>query len=418
MLLKLRRLSKNKTARYGALFTIFAFLNNGISFLLLILIAKYIDPVGYGYVNLSNTIVTVLGFFISLNAAGIIPVNYFKEKPEDFKKTVNAVFLITIYTTIALSVLLYVFRHYLVEVTNLRLEFLYFTIFVALSTSLSQNMLNIWRVVESVIKYGLFSGLIAVSNFFFCVFFVIALENGWEGQLYAYFISAIIISIISIALLLNYGYLRDFNIKKTTYRDCLAFGIPLIPHSLSFWLRQGLDRLIINNYLGVEIVGLFGFSYNFANILLIIGTAFNSTISVSTFQSLSTNQVGANEKLRKQTTCLIAIYMILMVLILFTTIVFIPIVFPNYSDCTSYLFPLCLTSFLQCVYLLFVNVIFFYKKTKVLMYITFGISVLHMLMSFLLTRYSVQNTLWIGVMSNLLIALSVFCYSRKIYKII
>ena len=69
---------------------------------------------------------------------------------------------------------------------------------------------------------------------------------------------------------------------------------------------------------------------------------------------------------------------------------------------------------LQCYYLVYVNILFFYKTTKLLMYITFSSSLIHVGLSFWLTRYGVMYTSCVMVISNLLIFIGVYIYSRKV----
>ena len=56
------QLRNNKILLKGGLFSLFSFFNQGVGFLLLIILAKYIVPAEYGTLSLFNTIVTFLGF--------------------------------------------------------------------------------------------------------------------------------------------------------------------------------------------------------------------------------------------------------------------------------------------------------------------------------------------------------------------
>lgn len=413
----LSKILHNKTARNGTLFSVYSFLNSGISFILLIVIAKYIDPEGYGYLNLFNTIVTLLGFCISLNTAGVISVNFFRQNKEDFKKTVKAVSNITCLCALGLVIITLLFQERLIDYTGLPLTCLLIAIANSLSSAYSQILLNIWRIEEKIAMYGIFSIAMALVNFVLCILIVVVLNENWQGQINAYFLCNTIFCVLGIYGLIRKSYLTNVKPEKNIYKDCFKFGIPLIPHNISVWLRQGLDRMFINNYLSVEQVGLFGFSLNFANILIMLGSAFNNTITVYIFKNLSTGGEEVRQKLKKQTVWIIAMFFCATFLIWMLSYLIVPIFFPNYKDCLPYILPQCIGAFFQCVYLQFVNYLFYYKKTKGLMYITFSVSILHLLLSFTLTQYSIYYTIWIGVISNGLITLAVYFYSRKQYKI-
>ena len=73
----INKIRTNTLFRNGTLFAFFSFLNSGIGFLLLLVLASFIPPSEYGELNLFNTFVTLLSIFISLNATGIIAVDFF-----------------------------------------------------------------------------------------------------------------------------------------------------------------------------------------------------------------------------------------------------------------------------------------------------------------------------------------------------
>ena len=92
----------------------------------------------------------------------------------------------------------------------------------------------------------------------------------------------------------------------------------------------------------------------------------------------------------------------------------LPVVFPQYIDSRIYLFPLCIASMFQCLYLVYVNILFYYKKTKQLMYITFPLAIIHAVLSVIFTKYGAVYAAYIALFVNALIALTVYLYSQKI----
>lgn len=413
-------LSKNSTLRNGTLFSLFSFLNSGISFLLLIFIAGFISPEGYGKLNIFNTTVMLLGFLIHLNTQGIISVNYFKNSRDSFYKTINAVILITIACFIILGLPLFILTNYLNYNFDFPVSLLYIALSICFFQVFSNINLDLWRLEERPIPYGLYSSGNVICNFILTLILVISLDYGWIGRIYSQFIIAIIFFILSIIFMIRRNYLKITLPSNKDIKDALSFGVPLIPHTTSFWLRQGLDRYIINAYYNSTLVGLFSFSYNFANIIQIIGTAFNSTNSVFIYKQLSeseNNKVDVRNKLKKQTKMMLIFYVGITVVICIGSSLFISIFFPKYIGSLKFIIPQCLGAMFQCFYLLFVNFIFYYKKTKKLMYITFCLSLLHVILSLLLTRLSIYYTAYIGLFSNFLIALGVYLYSRRFYKL-
>ena len=87
---KIQKLYSNKTLFNGALFSMFSFINRGISFLLLLILANYITPHEYGYLSLYSTVGMVLSFFIAMSTTGYAGVVFFKEGKEGISKKTAA----------------------------------------------------------------------------------------------------------------------------------------------------------------------------------------------------------------------------------------------------------------------------------------------------------------------------------------
>ena len=210
------------------------------------------------------------------------------------------------------------------------------------------------------------------------------------------------------------GYFTIKIPEKKIIIDTLKFGIPLIPHNISFWFRQGLDRNIINYFFTATEVGIFSFAMNFANIISIVGNAFNATNSVFIYKQLSNNNEKVQTTLRKQEHLMFLFFLGLSIVTFITVSLFIPIFLPKYKDAIYLLPPLCLSAFFQCIYLLYVNYLFFYKKTRLLMYITFSLSFIQGMLSLCLTRYGMIWTAYISLFISICTTFFVYICSRKI----
>lgn len=412
----LQKINSNQTFRNGILFTFFSFLNNGISFFLLIILAKYISPDGYGQLNLFNTFIVLVSVVISLSSNGYISVCFFNKSKEDFRKVINSVFLITSVVFIALLILQILFLSHLEKLIGLSSQYQLVGLLICFFQVFNTVNLDIWRLEEKPVKYGIYSVSIAVLNFLITLVLVISFNQGWLGRLYAQFYVAILFFLVSLIFLIKRKFLILVKPGFELIKKSLYFGLPLVPHLASNWIRQGLDRYIVNNFHTVADVGYFSFALNFANIILIVGIAFNASNSVFIFRSLSEFSDSVKQKLLKQTKIMIWFFLSLTLLVLIFSFFFIIKVTPQYHGSVSYLFPLCASMFFQSIYLLFVNYLFYYSKTKTLMYITFSVSVLHMILSFALTRYSIQYTAFTSLVSSFLICLLVFRYSIRLLK--
>lgn len=139
-----------------------------------------------------------------------------------------------------------------------------------------------------------------------------------------------------------------------------------------------------------------------------IAAAFNQTNSVSIYQILSSETNGRWLRLKRQTRDIFVIYTIGAVIVF--------VLFSHYSYFVAPVF-IFLASFLFIrhfrifpVYIFFyINYLFYYDRTKDLMFITFSCSVLHLGLSMLFTRYSLYYTCLLYVfLKALMVAMVVF----------
>lgn len=414
----IEKIKSNPNFKNGILFTFFAFLNNGISFILLLLLAGYLTPNSYGYLNLFNTSITILAMLMPLGTTSLVGVVYFSRPISDFKKVISVVFLVSTVIFVVLSIFFFIFSRELENILGFPYKYQIIILLICYFQIFNSANLDIWRLREEPVKYGLYSLGIALSNLALSLLLVISFQMDWLGRIYAQIIVLFIFFVISVIFFIR-RQLISFKGLNNMLKESLKFGLPLIPHQVSSWLRQGLDRYIINFFNGAASVGLFSLAFNFGNIIHIVGLAFNASNSVFIYKNLAKDddKNTIRHKLYKQTYIMTLFFLLFTIAVFLGSYVFIPYIFPKYEDAKPFLFPICFASFFQCVYYLFVNYLFYYKKTKTIMAITTSISVFHLALSFLFTRYSTLYTAYISFFSNFFICILIIFYSQKIYPL-
>lgn len=378
------------------------------------LMAHYVQPESYGQLSLFTTMISLLSIFICLNTNGLIGVNFFTASKEVIQRLLNVTLITALLVYLLFLTGMLLLKSQFEDWTGLDTAFQFCAISVCLLQVVSSVLLDIWRLEEKVGRYGVFAMLMVISNLVLTILFVALMKLDWRGRVYAQVLTCVLFSIIALIILVKKGYLKRILPLKNDFAEGYKFGIPLIPHSTSFWLRQGLDRYIINTFFVQSAVGFFSFAYNFANIIQIIGFAFNASYSVNIYKTLAMADADSVKRLRRNCRYLVGVYLLLTMSVCLFVSILIPFAFPKYNDSIVYLFPLCGGAMFQCFYLVYVNILFFYKKTKILMYITFTCSLLHCFLSFLLTRYGVVYTAYISLFSNMLIFMGVYWYSQKV----
>lgn len=405
--------------RNGSLFSLYSFLQSGISFILLIVLAKFISPADYGSMSLFNTASTLFGYFVGLNTAGYLSVSFFANKQkEEFKKDFTAIILITFGSSIFLCICILPFLSSLSALVSITPPLLIAALLIASFRIFLQILLNYYRVQEKVIDYGIYSCSNSIFTALLVFTFVLYFKQGWHGYVQGQLVSLTLIAGMSLFLFKKWELYSFKGLSVERFKEIIFWGVPLIPHLAAIWIRQGMDRYIIEHNHTTADVGFFSFALNLTNIIIMVGTSFNNTFSVNIFKTLASDS-ALSEKiqiLKRQSRKIIMVYIAAAILIVLGVTVCIPIIMPNYSPAIKYFLILSLYGLCQCFYFQYCNYFFYLKKTKTLMYITFGSSLLHLSLSLLLTPYSLILTCSIYVFVQALIVIATKMIGMKMLK--
>ena len=145
---------------------------------------------------------------------------------------------------------------------------------------------------------------------------------------------------------------------KSYLKNMLLWGIPLIPHMATTFIRQGCDRYIINVYHSIGDVGLFSFALNLSNIITMVGLGFNQSNSVDIFKTLSDNNLSKREilqKVNRQKKTFLILYLVVAIAVFIVCFSILPIILPKYSSALKYFPLLALYGLLVCFYLVYTN---------------------------------------------------------------
>lgn len=404
----------NNALIHGSLFSLFSFINRGIGFLLLMILANILVPSDYGYLSLFTTIVSLLCYIIGMSAEGYLGISYFKEGKDGVTNTISGVATISIVVFVVLNFALFLFEKEMESLLSLPSSCIYISLLISFFTLYVNILLDYARLKERIGTYGVLSCSNALVNFLLSILFIKCFLGGWQGRIYAQAICCVVYGLIGMGYFFKNRYLQkpDLNyIKKM-----LIWGVPLIPHLTTSFIRQGCDRYIINYFYSIEDVGLFSFGLNIASIITMVGIGFNQSNSVEIYKTLSDNSITVIQKteiLHKQRVLYWKIYFVSWLLIVAGGFIFFPFFFPKYIAALPFFLLLSFYGFFFCIYLIYTNYLFYFNKTKLIMYVTFCSSILHLLLSLILTRYSLYITAVIYIFTQSLVSVLIVYFAKR-----
>lgn len=392
-------------------------INKAVPFLLLPIITMFLTPSDFGIVATYGAFISILAVFIHLSMTGAVNVNFFKLSKVQIKKYITNILLIISFTSLLAFVVVWIFQSQLSAKLEIPFLWLFIGVVVSLAQFLTALNLGLWQVEQNPKAFGVYQLAQMFANTSLVLLLVVGYKMGWEGQLIGQAMATILFALISFGFIYRRGYLL-FQIDKEFIVDALKFGVPLIPHALSSWLRTGVDRIFVTTMISTTATGLYAVGYQLGMVVGVVAMAFNQAYSPYLYKSL----IGIEEQEKKE-------------LVKFTYIYFIGILF--FASLLSFVMPWFILYFLndkyvdsamfvpwiafgfafQGMYLMVVNYIFYAKRTLALAAVTFSSGVLHVIISYFLIKSNGSiGAAQATTISFLIMFISVWILSARIYS--
>ncbi|MCH5686531.1 polysaccharide biosynthesis C-terminal domain-containing protein [Niabella sp. W65] len=197
-------------------------------------------------------------------------------------------------------------------------------------------------------------------------------------------------------------------------KDSIGFGLPLIPHTIGAMVINMSDRLFITHYLNKEILGIYNIGYLAGSVLSLINAGFANAIVPFSYELFNQNTTVAKGKVVK------VYWMYILILIVFILLIWLltPFMFNHFIDKkfhggTRFVVWIALGYFFQGIYLLFANIIFYLKKTKVLFYLSFFNIAINLTLNYLLVpRFGAMGAAYTLCISYFIfvVAVAFYCF--------
>jgi O-antigen/teichoic acid export membrane protein len=414
----IKKIINNKLFKDSFIYVFTDVINKSIPFILLPFLTYYLTPEDYGIIATFNSLVAVTSIFIGLSIQGAISVNYYKLNKKELAQYVGNVIYILLVSFLFVSLIIIIFNNYLSKKIDLPFNWLIIAVTMSFTSFFVILNLSLWLVEQKPKYYGSFQIGETIIKLGLSLYFIIVLTMSWEGRIYGVFIGGSITALTSIYLLYKRNYL-DFTFRKDYIKDALSFGIPLIPHQLSFWLRSGAIIFILAYIVGKKETGLYNIGSQFVIPISVLTAAFNKAWAPYLYRKLSKNPtLNTKHKIIKFTYLYFVGILILAYIITLVVPFLINLLLEkSFSESYVYVKYLAFAAAFQGMYFMVVNYIFFEKKTKYLAYITFFSSIINVSLAYyLITKNGAIGAAQAYLATSILTFFLVWYYSNKIYK--
>jgi O-antigen/teichoic acid export membrane protein len=349
-------------------------LNKFIPFLLLPILTHYISPEGYGIISIIQIIISFFTVIISLNFNGAYLRYYYKLIKKEQNKLLFNIIIFTVINFISITVisfLILLFGHLsFIDIFDIDNMWLYIALVISFSNSIMAMILINFQIDNNPIKYSLITISYSIVNICFSLLLIVYFNYGWEGRILGILISSILLLIITFIGYKKENSLNLDNYNKDYKNKIYKFGLPLLPHALSGLILVSVDKLFLNNMIGLSSVGIYAVAYQFAMIISIVASSINNAWSPYFFKNMENRNISISLLIRKMIYIAIILFIIVLLLILASKWLILNFFNVKYHEAIQYIAIIAWGHFFEGLYVILSNFILFYHKNIYLSYLT------------------------------------------------
>lgn len=422
----LKNIYKSSLFRNTSIYIVTDALNKAIPFLLLPFLTHYLLPKDYGIITNFNVIIQILSVLCYSCTVAALPVMYYKLNKDELRLYVSNIIMLNTAVTLVISILLIISNGLIYGSLQLSLLYQIIGLIVVWFSSLTYINLILWRCEEKPLSFGKYQIYQSTFSALSTILLVIVFLMGWQGRVYSYLISATIFGIVSLYVLKMRGFL-ELSVSKKYMKHAFFFAVPLVPHALSFWLKSGVDKILLTDMYSLTENGLYSVSMTLGSIVTMVLLAFNNAYAPYLYKKLTyfdnnKNNIGLEKekvKLVKLTYGIIILALILVFFSYWISWFIIQYIYDiSYSGSIKFLPYVMIGQFFYGGYLMFVCYFHHTFRTKLLGIITFLLSILQIVMSYLLMKW-IDST-GVAIASTVVSFLTFFfvaIFAMKIYQL-
>ena len=256
-------------------------------------------------------------------------------------------------------------------------------IFLMIALFLTQPAMNFWQSRQRFeYKYK----MLAIATLSSCIasplVAVICIFVFPEHRLYARLFGAECTLIGFYLFFYFYIIIKSKAKLKTSYwQFALTFNLPLIPHYLSQYLLSSSDRVMISYFVGDTQTAFYSVAYSVAAVVTIVWSAINTSLLPFTYENCEKKDY---KRVSDITIPLILVYAAAcMAIILFAPELIALMSTTEYHIAIYVVPPIVGGVFFQCLYYIFANIVYYFKKPKYVMYASFVAAITNLTLNYI-----------------------------------
>lgn len=421
---KITALVKNPLMQRVVTYALSDGLSKLIPFLFFPLVAIYLNAEEFGIVANFSVLTQVLLALILVNSHTFLSVEYHKVDETNRKEMIRNISLAPLLHGALMGLVIFLLSSYLEKYTYVSPFWQMMAVFWTVAMAYIYIYQSVLRMEEKARGFARLQIIQALLSASLTLLLVIILQYGLVGRL-----SSLVLSVGGIGIYCAYrlgiGSFSKGAWKKVWMLQIYAFGLPLLPHTLSFWIKSGVDKIYVTNYMAIADTGVYAFAETLTVIFSMAVTSFFSAYTPHLYKELAEMDKSEDLQLKNERKAKLVdqakFFLFGYVLVLFLSYFLISWLIgkyymAEYGGSLQYFHYMVIGAFFPAIYSTFSLYLFYLKKTKLLGTITFLSSLLHTGLNFFIIQYfQVTGIVVTNLFIGLLMAAVVAYHANKNY---
>lgn len=335
-------------------------LSKSIPFLMLPYLSRKLGVAGYGELSYYQTFLALFLIIVGLSQEGAVARYFYFYGKRSLNLIVNTGYAYTVVVGSLILVGCWVFKAEMIA-------------YLAIS-AIFQSFLGVQLSVRQCQKQAIPYAVIQLLLSLFSVAITVIMLEFYQTDLVEKRILAILFSnliVFSIAYFLYSRKLpkkKSYSIKqyKTSLFYLLSFGLPLLLHHASLYLKGQLDRIFIYHQFSEIDLGLYAMGAQIAAVLMIIIQAVNKAMIPYLYEGLKTKKINRNKVYQWAIYALLFAPVPAFIMWLIPESVVVWLLGEQFIGTKYFIVLFLMSTTLAIPYLVLVNYLFYYGKNKLI----------------------------------------------------